>query len=594
MFAGAALLAVLGAARAEAQAVKITPPASAVTASGDDGNVPGNAVDGNLATRWSMSGDGHWLQLDLGSTKTVAFVKIASYKGDTRSIVFEIQTSSGGGVWETVFSGQSNGTSTGLQTFDFPDKDARWVRYLGHGNTANAWNSLTEVEIWGMNPGGCTAPSGSSALWNQFVQARRNGTEPTLPDFSYAGYKRSDAPIPNVTGPVFDVTSFGATPNNSSFDDAGIQAAINAAQNAGGGVVFFPAGRYLVNPTEDTGEHFIGVTGSNIVLRGAGSGSGGSEIVMVAKKQGGRMFRIGPADGWGATTVANVTAGATRETFEVTVDSAAQLAVGQIVVLKHQSPAYNSFYFAGKPLDPDWTRVVENGAGVHEMHEIASISGNRVRFKEPLHFTIRLDNVAWRLDRVSPLREIGIERLRFTGSWDTWPEAFVHHKDWIHDSGWSLISIRETVYAWLRDVEFRNFNDALGTDSVGWMTAESLRFTGKKGHSSVGGRRGYGMLVKNATDTAGTHHGPDTGYNLVGAVYLRFQMNVNATVDNHGGVPHANLLDDVTGGVLFGNGGPIDNYPHTGRYYTLWNFRHRATASRTYDFWDAVNRNSHT
>ena len=42
------------------------------------------------------------------------------------------------------------------------------------------------------------APSGNSALWNQFVQARRSGTEPTLPDFSYAGYKRSDAPIPNV------------------------------------------------------------------------------------------------------------------------------------------------------------------------------------------------------------------------------------------------------------------------------------------------------------------------------------------------------------------------------------------------------------
>ena len=107
--------------------------------------------------------------------------------------------------------------------------------------------------------------------------------------------------------------------------------------------------------------------------------------------------------------------------------------------------------------------------------------------------------------------------------------------------------MRETVDCWVRDVEFRHFNDALTTDSVGWMTIENLRFTGKKGHSSVGGRRGYGMLVRDTADTAGTHHGPDTGYNLVGAVYLRFQMNVNATVDNHGGVPHANLLDDVTG-----------------------------------------------
>jgi hypothetical protein len=573
----------------------ITPPGSAATASAQDGtNGPASAVDKNLGTRWSASGDGQWLQLDLGTSKTVAFVKVAVYNGTTRRNRFDIQVSSGGGVWETVFNGESSGTTTALETYNFTDKDARWVRYLGHGNDTSAWNSVTEIEVWGRGGGGgCTPPSGNSALWNNFVQARANGTEPTLPDFSYAGYKRSEEPIPSVSGPIFDVTSFGATPGDSTFDDAGIQAAIDAAEAAGGGVVLFPAGRYLVNPTEDS-NHFITIEGSHIVLRGAGSGTGGSEILMVAKKQGGKMFRIGPANGWGATTVANVTANATRETFWVTVDSTSPLAVGQIVVLKHQSTQYNSFYFNGLPLDPDWVRVVQNGAGVHEMHEIAEISGSRVRFKEPLHFTIRLDDTPWRLDAVDPLRELGIEDIRFTGSWDTYPEEFVHHKDWIHDSGWSLISIRETVYAWIRNVEFRHFNDALSTDSVGWMTADNLRFTGKKGHSSVGGRRGYGMLVKNTADTAGTHHGPDTGYNLVGAVYLRFQMNVNATVDNHGGVPHANLLDDVTGGVLFGNGGPIDNYPHTGRYYTLWNFRHRATADRTYDFWDAVNRNSHT
>jgi hypothetical protein len=110
----------------------------------------------------------------------------------------------------------------------------------------------------------------------------------------------------------------------------------------------------------------------------------------------------------------------------------------------------------------------------------------------------------------------------------------------------------------------------------------------------VGGRRGYGVLAKDSSDTAGTHHGPDTGYNLVAAVYLRFQMNQDATVDNHGGVPHANLIDDSIGGVLSGNGGPIDNYPHTGRYYTLWNLQHRSASSKTYDFWDNVNRNSNT
>src|SRR6185436_7000125 len=39
----------------------------AVKASGDDGNVASNAIDGNLGTRWSSLGKGSWIQLDLGA-----------------------------------------------------------------------------------------------------------------------------------------------------------------------------------------------------------------------------------------------------------------------------------------------------------------------------------------------------------------------------------------------------------------------------------------------------------------------------------------------------------------------------------------------
>jgi hypothetical protein len=436
------------------------------------------------------------------------------------------------------------------------------------------------------------AVSGSSELWKDFVEATGAAREPVLPDFSFAGYHRSDKPIPTIKGPVFDVTKHGATANDSSFDDTGIQAAINAAAKAGGGVVLFPPGRFLVNQSEDS-RHFITIGASRIVIRGAGSGEGGTEILMVAKKQGGKMFRIQPQS-WGGTEVARVIENATRETFWLTVDDSSKLKIGQTVVLRHQSPDYNSFYFSGLALDPDWERVVKNGTGVHEVHQIAEIAGKRVRFSEPLHFTVRVGVTPWRLEAVNPLEEIGVEDIRFTGSWDRYPETFVHHKDWIHDAGWSILSIKQVINGWVRRVEFRNFNDALTTDSVSWFTVENIKFSGKKGHSSVGGRRGYGLLVKDTEDTAGTHHGPNTGYNVVASVYLRFRMNVDATVDNHGGVPHANLLDQVTGGVLSGNGGPLPNYPHTGRYYTLWNFHHRSTKDKSYDFWDSINRNSNT
>ncbi len=55
-----------------------------VTASGSDGNVPGNTIDGNLSTRWSSKGDGEWIQYDLGRIITVDDLDIAFHKSNTR------------------------------------------------------------------------------------------------------------------------------------------------------------------------------------------------------------------------------------------------------------------------------------------------------------------------------------------------------------------------------------------------------------------------------------------------------------------------------------------------------------------------------
>src|SRR5262249_46891908 len=209
-----------------------------------------------------------------------------------------------------------------------------WGAYVNATPSA----SLTACDFTISTPPPSCDVAGTSTLWRDFVNAAEAGREPILPDFSYAGYRYSDHAIPEVAGPVFRVTDYGAVANDSGFDDGAIQAAIDAAKAAGGGVVLFPAGQLRVNPTEDS-NHFITINGSNIVLRGAGSGTGGTEILMVAKKQGGAMFRVSPTS-WGATTVANITANATREAFEVTVDSTAQLSVGQRVLIRYQSTEY--------------------------------------------------------------------------------------------------------------------------------------------------------------------------------------------------------------------------------------------------------------
>ena len=87
-----------------------------------------------------------------------------------------------------------------------------------------------------------------------------------LHDFSYAGYKNGDEPIPTVTGPEFSVVSHGADPLGKKDSTGAIQRTIDLAVDSGGGVVFFPAGLYRCDGT-------LEVSGSGVVLRGAGPAS---------------------------------------------------------------------------------------------------------------------------------------------------------------------------------------------------------------------------------------------------------------------------------------------------------------------------------
>src|ERR1043165_7514773 len=98
-------------------------PVAGVTASADDGNVPANAVDGDLGTRWSAAGDGAWIRYDLGTSQTLGSVSIAWHKGDTRRDTFDVQVSEDGAAWTTVLDRKvSSGSTLALQDFDFSDR----------------------------------------------------------------------------------------------------------------------------------------------------------------------------------------------------------------------------------------------------------------------------------------------------------------------------------------------------------------------------------------------------------------------------------------------------------------------------------------
>lgn len=109
-------------------------------------NLDINVSDADLLTRWSASGDGQWIYLDLGSVQKVDGVCIAVMNGTTRKSYFSIEVSADGENWTTaVEKTETSGTTDEPEKYWFASPvQAQFVRYTGFGNSVNAWNSVTE------------------------------------------------------------------------------------------------------------------------------------------------------------------------------------------------------------------------------------------------------------------------------------------------------------------------------------------------------------------------------------------------------------------------------------------------------------------
>lgn len=107
-------------------------------------NPPENAIDGDLSTRWAGEGE-QWIEIDLGTEQQIDAAAVAYMNGAERRYRLEIQVSSDGVNYETVYSGETSGTQDGYEIFEFESRNARYLRLSGSGNTVNNWNSVTEL-----------------------------------------------------------------------------------------------------------------------------------------------------------------------------------------------------------------------------------------------------------------------------------------------------------------------------------------------------------------------------------------------------------------------------------------------------------------
>ena len=93
-----------------------------------------------------------------------------------------------------------------------------------------------------------------------------------IPDFSYAGYQNGLGGVPQAMGTVIEVADYGALADDGVDDSAGIQRAIDAANDVSGPVIVrFAAGTYRVTSV-------LRITRSDFVLQGQGAGDQGTRL----------------------------------------------------------------------------------------------------------------------------------------------------------------------------------------------------------------------------------------------------------------------------------------------------------------------------
>jgi hypothetical protein len=319
------------------------------------------------------------------------------------------------------------------------------------------WRSTLYPENW-------TPPAQASFESDRLVQ-----------DFSHAGYGRGEVPLPAVAGPVFDAISYGADASGVADSTIPIQAAIDAAAAAGGGVVRLAEGTFRVSP-QGTSSHALRIASSGIVLRGAGAGR--TFLLNTGTQMRSRsIIRVeGSTSSWttvpAGSPVATVTSDLPGPTTIIPVSSVAGFAVGDWVVLRADA---TDAFIAEHGMTDLWAGYGSSLVGVHCLRQIVSVDPalSRLTVDVPTRYYFKVRDNARVHRAVTHVEQVGLEGFSIgnvqhpqAASATGWTEedystAGLPSYD-VHDS-WA-ISLRRVRHAWITDVaSFRAPENTLNT-----------------------------------------------------------------------------------------------------------------------------------
>ncbi len=294
----------------------------------------------------------------------------------------------------------------------------------------------------GGETGGTSSPdAGASGPWRSelfpedWSPATVDAAGRALHDFSYAGYRNGEAPLPSAEGlPVFDVNDFGADATGAGDATAGIQAAIDAAEAAGGGVVWVPAGLYRC-------DGLLTVQADGVVLRGAGSDQ--SRLYFTRHEGMSDQSHLELRGTLTTTTEVPLVADALARSVEVVVDDASELSPGDDVtigwVISEEFLAEHGMTGIWEAFNGTWQPFFRRQVASIDL----SVTPHRVTLDVPLRYPAKLRDQASLRVEAGYLREVGVEHIGLANAvgWlDAWDQQRVHLLEldgvadgWVHD-----------------------------------------------------------------------------------------------------------------------------------------------------------------
>ncbi|MFC2112016.1 glycosyl hydrolase family 28-related protein [Bacteroidota bacterium] len=388
----------------------------------------------------------------------------------------------------------------------------------------------TVIGIFFISLFGCTQDiqESTSEIWKEFVNSVENpGTDSRLIDFSYAGYDFGESDLPeNNQSNYFIVTDFGALADDDISDFEAIQKAIDAAEKAGGGCVFFPPGRFLLNEEKDCQQSLL-VRSSNIIIKGSGDKAGGTELFMkehLVPDDPSRMWTTPPMihligdkkeSAINSKLKSNVSRGASTLEFE----SAPNLEAGDIILLNAQGTFLNEQMLEGRKTREIWEDINVLGAEVVELHQVMEVDGAVVRLRAPVLIDIDRDE-AWKIVKYNMISNCGFENIHFIGNFH---DEYVHHKDARHDSGWTGLRMTRCFNSWVRNCSFTNVSSGASLKMSLASVILRCKTEGNMGHEGFTTSTSTRCMIAYCEDNAPEFHGPCSSHAAVGCVIFRFK-----------------------------------------------------------------------